>query len=73
MPVSAGLPVGVSSISTAVMNIPTNSKVLVVVDYEPSLAGEMEAISSPLLAQMAQGSHPNFSLIATSPNGTGLN
>ena len=72
MPVSAGLPVGVSSISNAVMNIPANSKVLVVVDYEPSLAGEMEAISSPLLAQMAQLSHAKFSFIATSPNGAAL-
>jgi hypothetical protein len=72
MPVSAGLPVGVSSISNAVMNIPANSKVLVVVDYEPSLAGEMEAISGPLLAQMTQLSHPGFSFIATSPNGAAL-
>ncbi len=72
MPVSASLPVGVNSTSNAVMNIPASSKVLVVVDYEPSLAGEMEAISGPLLAQMAQLSHPNFSFIATSPNGAAL-
>ena len=72
MPVSAVLPVGVSSTSNAVTNIPASSKVLVVVDYEPSLAGEMEAISGPLLAQVAQLSHPNFSFIATSPNGVAL-
>ena len=72
MPVSAGLPVGVSSISNAVTTIPVSSKVLVVVDYEPSLAGEMEAISGPLLAEMVQRSHPNFSFIAMSPNGAAL-
>jgi len=73
IPVSASLPViEVDNISNAVLNIPANTKVLVVVDYEPSLAGEMEAISSPLLDQMTQLSHPNFSFISTSPNGPAL-
>jgi hypothetical protein len=72
IPVSANLPVGVGSLSDAVMNIPAGSKVLVVVDYEPALAGEMEAISAPLLDQMVLLSHPNFSFISTSPNGAAL-
>src|SRR6266508_4347470 len=73
IPVSANLPVvEVDNVSNAVLNIPANSKVLVVIDYEPSLAGEMEAISSPLLSQMAQLSHPNFSFLSTSPNGAAL-
>jgi hypothetical protein len=72
MPVSASLPVEVGSLSNAVMNIPAGAKVLVVVDYEPSLAGEMEAISGPLLDQMTLLSHPSFSFIATSPNGAAL-
>lgn len=70
--VSAGLPVEVSGLSSAVMNIPAGSKVLVVIDYEPSLAGEMEAISGPLLDQMVLLTHPNLSFISTSPNGTAL-
>jgi hypothetical protein len=72
MRVSTTLPAEVSSLSNAVLNIPANSKVLVVVDYEPSLAGEMEAISSPLLAQLSQVNHLSFSFIATSPNGAAL-
>jgi hypothetical protein len=72
IPVSANLPVAVGSLSNAVMNIPAGSKVLVVVDYEPALAGEMEAISGPLLDQMIRLSHPNFSFISTSPNGAAL-
>jgi hypothetical protein len=73
IPVSASLPVvEVDNVSNAVMNVPANSNVLVVIDYEPSLAGEMEAISSPLLSQMAQLSHPNFSFLSTSPNGAAL-
>lgn len=72
IPVSADLPVEVGNITGAVMNIPAGAKVLVVVDYEPSLAGEMEAISGPVLHQMLLLSHPNFSFIATSPNGPAL-
>jgi hypothetical protein len=73
IPVSANLPVvEVDNIANAVLNIPANTKVLVVVDYEPSLAGEMEAVSGPLLDQMALLNHPSFSFIATSPNGTAL-
>jgi hypothetical protein len=72
IPVSANLPVEVGSLSSVVMKIPAGSKVLVVVDYEPSLAGEMEAISGPLLDQMVLLTHPNLSFISTSPNGTAL-
>lgn len=72
IPVSASLPVEVGSLSNAVMNIPAGAKVLVVVDYEPSLVGEMEAISGPLLDQIVLLAHPNLSFISTSPNGTAL-
>jgi hypothetical protein len=73
MPIAASLPVaGMDSLSNAVANIPANAKVLVIIDYEPSLAGEMEAISDSVLDQMAQRSHPNFSFLSTSPNGAAL-
>jgi len=72
MPVSSVLPIEASSVSNAVLSIPAGAKVLVVVDYEPALAGEMEAVSGPLLDQMATLVHPNLSFISTSPNGTGL-
>jgi hypothetical protein len=73
MPVSTSLPVvGIDSLSNAVLNIPLGAKVLVVVDYEPSLSGEMEAISGPLLNQMVLSTHSNLSFISTSPNGTAL-
>ncbi len=72
MPVSANLPIEGSNISNAVTSIPTNGKVLVVIDYEPSLAGEMEAIGGPMLNQMVLSSHPNLSFISTSPNGFAL-
>jgi hypothetical protein len=72
VPVSAGVPVEADSLSTAVMNIPAGSRVLVVMDYEPSLAGEMEAISAPFLDQLILSTHSNLSFISTAPNGTAL-
>ena len=72
MPVSPALPVEVGAVSSAVASIPENSHVLVVIDYEPSLAGEMEAISGPLVDQIALLRHPRLSFLSTSPNGSAL-
>lgn len=69
MPVSNTLPEDVSGITGALMNVPANSKVLVVIDYEPSLAGEMEAAAGPLLDHMVVLGRPQFSFVSTSPNG----
>ncbi|HXF84356.1 MAG TPA: hypothetical protein VNK49_03125 [Anaerolineales bacterium] len=72
LPVSALFPVHLTGISNVVASIPENSPVLVVIDYEPSLAGEMEAAAGPLLDQMALARHPIFTFLSTSPNGTAL-
>ncbi|HJQ13601.1 MAG TPA: hypothetical protein VJ830_02550, partial [Anaerolineales bacterium] len=72
MPVSANLPGDVRGLSNAVMSIPANSRILVVIDHEPSLAGEMEAVAGPLLNQVVLLSQPNLSFISTSPNGAAL-
>ena len=72
MPVSTSLRAEGSELSNTVIGIPPGANVLVVIDYEPSLAGEMEAIGGPLLDQMASLSRPNLFFISTSPNGTAL-
>jgi hypothetical protein len=72
MPVSSTLPDTVKGLTNAVMSIPSGSKILVVIDYEPSLAGEMEAISGPLLDQLILLSQPELSFVSTSPNGASL-
>lgn len=72
MPVSADLPIEAANVTNTVMSIPANSKILVVVDYDPSLAGEMEATSGPLLNQVVLLGHPNLAFLATSPNGPAL-
>jgi hypothetical protein len=72
MPISSALPVEVSNISNAIFALPSGAPVLVVMDYEPSLAGEMEAASGPLLDQLVVLRKPVFTFVATTPNGTGL-
>ncbi|HEU0291156.1 MAG TPA: hypothetical protein VFR47_00370, partial [Anaerolineales bacterium] len=73
IPISSALPVPeVSNISNVVLSLPSGVPVLVVMDYEPSLAGEMEAASGPLLDHLVVSRKPIFTFVATSPNGTGL-
>jgi hypothetical protein len=71
MQVYPDLPQG-NDIVNALLGIPANARVLVVIDYEPSLAGEMEVTGGPLLDHMVQLGHPQLSFLSTSPNGTGL-
>jgi hypothetical protein len=72
MPVPNALPAGLVRLSNVVAGIPENSPVLVVVDYEPSLAGELEAVSGPLLDQMVSARRPVFTFLSTSPTGSAL-
>ena len=72
IPVSTTLPAEVSFASNAIATIPENAPVLVVLDYEPALAGEMEAVSGPFLDNMVLLRHPNLSFLSTSPNGSAL-
>lgn len=69
---SALLPVESREVTTILQGIPDNSHVLVVLDYEAALAGEMEAVSGPLLDQMALLKHPRLSFVSTSSNGPAL-
>jgi hypothetical protein len=72
MPVSALLPLEARDVTNLVMNISDNAPVLVILDYEPALSGEMEALSGPLLDQLVMLRHPYISFLTTSPNGTAL-
>jgi len=72
MPVSPALPQEVVAASSIIGRLPQNSLVLVVVDYEPALAAEMEAVSGPMLDQLALVTHARLAFISTSPNGTAL-
>jgi hypothetical protein len=71
MPVPAPLPSD-ADITNVVMNISSDAPILVILDYEPALAGEMEASSGPLLDQLVQLRHPHLSFVTTSPSGAAL-
>jgi hypothetical protein len=59
-------------LSGLVATIPDASHVLVVIDYEPSFAGELEATAGPLLDQLALSRHSTFTFVSMSPNGSAL-
>ena len=52
--------------------IPPDAPVLVIFDYEPALAGEMEAAAAPLLDHLLVKQHPRLALLSTSPTGAAL-
>ena len=58
--------------SNLIDSIPDASSVLVVVDYEPSFTGELEASAGPLLDQLAFSRRSSFTFVSMSPNGTAL-
>ncbi len=68
------LPLGRPAETMAAFNIvdaviPPDAPVLVVFDYEPALAGEMEAVAAPLLDHLVVKNHPRMALLSTSPTG----
>lgn len=65
-------PASVSGLSNLVATIPDGSPVLIVMDYQPSLVGELEAASGPLLDQMALSRHTKLTFLSMSPNGSAL-
>lgn len=55
-----------------VQNIPEGSPVLVVVDYRPSHAAELEVAAAPVLDQMDLLRHPNLFFVSTNEMGPAL-
>jgi hypothetical protein len=72
MPISPVLPAAASNITNVVLSVAENAPVLVIMDYQPSLAGEMEAVSGPVLDQLTQLRHPYLSFVSTTPSGNAL-
>jgi len=62
----------VNELSNRIAAMPENPNVLVVIDYEPSLAGELEAVAGPVFEQLAVSRHAIFTFVSMSPNGSGL-
>jgi hypothetical protein len=62
----------INHMSGTIQSIPESAPVLVVIDYEPALASEMEAAAGPLLDQLVVSRRPNVTFISNSPNGSAL-
>lgn len=71
-PPAATLPMASSEIDNRLQGIPESGDVLVVLDYDPAMAGELEAVSEPLLDRLVVLRHPRLSFVSTSPNGPAL-
>jgi hypothetical protein len=52
--------------------IPESAPVLVVFDYDPALAGEMETLAAPFMDQIILLKHPRLTFLSTSPVGPAL-
>jgi len=61
-----------NELSNLIQSIPENSQVLVVIDYDPSLAGELQVAAGPILDQLALSRKTLFTLLSTSPTGSAL-
>jgi hypothetical protein len=62
----------VSQLSDLIGAIPEGSPVLLVVDYEPAVAGELAAAAGPVLDQLALSRHSTFTFLSMSPNGSAM-
>ncbi len=51
--------------------IPANAPVLIAFDYDPALAGELEAVAAPLIDQL-QSKGVRLTIVSTSPTGPAL-
>lgn len=71
-PPVATLTMASSEIVSRLQGIPESADVLVVLDYDPAMAGELEAVSGPLLDRLVLLRHPRLSFVSTSPNGPAL-
>ena len=64
--------VEVNQLSTMIGSVPDSSPVLLVMDYEPAVAGELAAAAGPVLDQLAVSRNSKFTFLAMSPNGSAM-
>jgi hypothetical protein len=62
----------ISNVANTIQGMPERAPLLIVIDYEPARAGEMEAVSGPLLDQVVVARQPNLTFVASAPNSSAL-
>jgi len=61
-----------SRLSDLIVSLPDEAPVLLVMDYEPAVVGELAAAAGPVLDQLAASRHATFTFLSTSPNSSAM-
>jgi hypothetical protein len=72
VPLPAALPAESNLILPVLDNLPEGAPVLMIFDYEPALAGELEAAAAPFVDRLIGLRHPRVTILSTSPTGGAL-
>jgi hypothetical protein len=72
VPLPASLPAETNLILPVLDALPENAPVLMIFDYEPALAGELEAAAAPFVDHLLSLRHPRLTILSTSPTGSVL-
>jgi hypothetical protein len=71
-PLPAAVPNETAHAIDVINQVPADSHVLVVFDYQPATMGEMEATAASLMDHLLLLKHPILAVISTSPTGSAL-
>ncbi len=72
IPLPMGVPIENERAIRVLDALPTNASVLMVFDYQPALAGEIEAVGVPFVDRLLGLRSPNITALSTSPVGMAL-
>jgi hypothetical protein len=72
VPLPAALPEESNLMLPVLDALPEGAPVLMIFDYEPALAGELEAAAAPFVDHVIGLRHPRMTILSTSPTGAAL-
>lgn len=72
IPLPIALPAESALVLPVMDALPEGAPVLLVFDYEPALAGELESAAAPFVDRLIGLRHPRFTILSTSPTGAAL-
>ncbi len=72
IPLPAYLPGESAMILPVLESLPEGAPALLIFDYEPALAGELEVSAAPFVDRLIGYRHPHLTLLSTSPTGAAL-
>lgn len=72
VPLPSSAPAESASILPTLELLPNGAPVLMIFDYDPALAGELESTAAPLLDRFLASRRPRVSVLSTSPTGAAL-